>query len=71
MPFSSMTNPQWTPIREPFQEIGLEPVSLLLEIFQGKKLSSRNQILPVELVIGESTSPPPKYKGEITDERGF
>jgi DNA-binding LacI/PurR family transcriptional regulator len=62
VPFSSMTDPPLTTIREPFQEMGHEAASMLLKIVQGKKLSSRNQILPVELVIRDFTSPPPKER---------
>ncbi len=62
VPFSSMTDPPLTTIREPFQEMGHEAASMLLKIVQGEKLSSRNQILPVELVIRDSTSPPPKKR---------
>ena len=59
VPFSSMTNPPLTTVHEPLQKIGYEATNMLLEVIQGKKLSKRNIILPVELVIRQSTAPPP------------
>jgi DNA-binding LacI/PurR family transcriptional regulator len=64
VPFSSMTDPPLTTLREPFQEMGHEAASMLLKIVQGKKISSRNQILPVELVPRESTAPFARREGK-------
>ena len=61
VPFSSKTNPPLTTMHEPLQEIGYEATNMLLEVIQGKKLSKRNIILPVKLVIRQSTAPPPNY----------
>lgn len=56
VPLASMTDPSLTTIREPFHKIGHELVNLLLNLIQGKKLSKRHLVLPVELVIRKSTS---------------
>ena len=58
VPFSSLTDPPLSTVREPFQEMGLEAAGMLLRIVQGKRLSSRHPVLPVQLVIRESTAPP-------------
>ena len=57
VPLSSMTDPPLTTIREPFQEMGWEAARMLLKIVQGKRLSPRNQVLPVALVVRKSTAP--------------
>jgi DNA-binding LacI/PurR family transcriptional regulator len=67
VPFSSVTDPPLTTVREPFQEMGLEAAAMLLKIVRGKKLSSRHPVLPVELVIRESTAPPGR---KAMSERG-
>jgi LacI family transcriptional regulator len=54
VPFASMLSPPLTTIREPFQRMGQEATDRLLGIIQGKRLSPKNRILPVELVIRES-----------------
>jgi LacI family transcriptional regulator len=59
VPFSSLTDPPLTTVQEPFQEMGLEAAGMLLKIVQGKRLSSRHPVLPVELVVRESTASPP------------
>jgi DNA-binding LacI/PurR family transcriptional regulator len=64
VPFSSLTDPPLTTVREPFREMGLEAAGMLLKIVHGKKLSSRHPVLPVQLVIRQSTAPPPKKRRE-------
>lgn len=59
VPFSSMINPPLTTVHEPLHKIGYEATNMLLEVIQGKNLSKRNIILPVKLVIRQSTGPPP------------
>ena len=58
VPFASMLDPRLTTIRQPFREIGYEAVNMLLKIIDGKRLHNRNLLLPVELVVRESSSPP-------------
>lgn len=58
VPFASMTNPPLTTVREPFEKLGYEAANILLKIIHGKSLSQKHLILPVELVIRESTAPP-------------
>lgn len=58
VPFSSMIIPALTTVREPYREMGYEAVSMLLKIIQGKRLSKKSLILPVELVIRDSAAPP-------------
>ena len=60
VPFSSMTDPPLTTIREPFQEMGLEAAGILLKIVQGKRVSCRHPVLPVQLVVRGSTASPGK-----------
>jgi DNA-binding LacI/PurR family transcriptional regulator len=62
VPFSSMTDPPLTTIREPFQQMGMEAAGILLDRVSGKRQASRHRILPVELVIRDSTAPPPKKR---------
>lgn len=62
VPFSSMTDPPLTTIREPFQQMGMEAAGILLNMVSGKKHASRHRILSVELVIRDSTAPPPKKR---------
>jgi len=62
VPFSSMTDPPLTTIHEPFQEMGHEAASILLRIVHGKKTFPRQRILPVHLVVRDSTAPPPKKR---------
>ena len=62
VPFSSMTDPPLTTIREPFQQMGMEAAGILLDRVSGKRHASRHRILSVELVIRDSTAPPPKKR---------
>jgi DNA-binding LacI/PurR family transcriptional regulator len=62
VPFSSMTDPPLTTVREPFREMGLEAAGMLLKMVQGKRLLSRHPVLPVQLVVRESTAPPSKKR---------
>ena len=59
VPFASMIDPPLTTIREPFQEMGYEAADRLLKMIQGDRLSQRHLIFPNELVIRQSTAPPP------------
>ena len=54
VPLAPMTSPPLTTVHEPFQRMGQEATDMLLKIIQGKRLSARHRILPVELVIRES-----------------
>jgi DNA-binding LacI/PurR family transcriptional regulator len=65
VPFASMTDPPLTTVREPFQKMGHEAADMLLKIIRGKRLAKKHMILPVELVIRESTAPPPKQRRKI------
>jgi LacI family transcriptional regulator len=62
VPFSSMTDPPLTTIHEPFQQMGMEAAGILLNMVSGKKHVSRHRILSVELVIRDSTAPPPEKR---------
>jgi len=62
VPFSSMTDPPLTTIREPFQEMGLEAAGMLLEIVQGKKPFPRHKVLPARLIVRDSTAPPARKR---------
>jgi LacI family transcriptional regulator len=62
IPFACMTAPPLTTVREPFQQMGYEAAGMLLRIVQGKRLSPRNLVLPVDLVVRETTAPPPNRR---------
>lgn len=62
VPFSSMTDPPLTTIREPFQQMGMEAAGILLDRVSGKRHASRHRMLSVELVIRDSTAPPSKKR---------
>ncbi len=62
IPFSSMADPPLTTIREPFQQMGMEAAGILLNRVSGKKHAYRHRTLSVELVIRDSTAPPPKKR---------
>lgn len=55
---ASMTEPPLTTVREPFQEMGREAVDMLLKVIRGEKSLRKHLVLPLELVIRESTAPP-------------
>jgi len=58
VPFASMISPPLTTVREPFQRMGQEATDMLLRSIQGKRLSPRHRVLPVDLVIRESCGAP-------------
>jgi DNA-binding LacI/PurR family transcriptional regulator len=58
VPFSSMMTPGLTTVREPFHKLGNEAVEMLFSIIRGKRLSRKQVILPVELVVRGSTGAP-------------
>ncbi|TDV57478.1 LacI family DNA-binding transcriptional regulator [Actinophytocola oryzae] len=55
--FAGYLVPPLTTVRIPFQETGERAAQLLVDRIGGKAIPSRN-LLPVELVVRESTSPP-------------
>ncbi len=56
--FAGYLVPPLTTVRIPFQETGERAATLLLDRIGGKEIPSRD-LLPVELVVRESTAPPP------------
>jgi LacI family transcriptional regulator len=56
--FAAYLVPPLTTIRIPFQETGERAATLLLDRIGGQPIPARN-LLPVELVVRESTGPPP------------
>jgi len=57
VPFASMTDPPLTTIREPFRDLGYEAFGILYKLVRKKKISNRQIVLPVELIVRESTAP--------------
>jgi LacI family transcriptional regulator len=57
LPFAGYLVPPLTTVRIPFQETGEQAAALLVDRIGGREIPSRN-LLPVELVVRESTSPP-------------
>jgi LacI family transcriptional regulator len=55
--FAGYLVPPLTTVRIPFQETGEQAAALLVDRIGGKEIPIRN-LLPVELIIRESTSPP-------------
>lgn len=65
IPFASMTDPPLTTVSEPFQKLGQEATNMLLKTIQGKRLSQRHLILPVELIVRKSSAPPSPKKEDV------
>lgn len=57
MIFMDKVQPSLTSVRAPSREVGLEAGRLLLEIIKDEASSPRSILLPVELVVRESTGP--------------
>jgi LacI family transcriptional regulator len=62
VPFASMVTPPLTTIREPFQRMGYEAAVAIIKLIEGKRLLKNNVVFPVELIIRESTAPPPSMR---------
>lgn len=69
VPFSSMTDPPLTTIQEPFQEMGHEAARILLSIVHGNNDFQRHKVLPVKLVVRDSTAPAPRKRGKKYESR--
>jgi len=54
--FASMVEPALTTVKAPYREQGQKAVETLLQVMRGKRVSQRHHVLPVELVIRNSTS---------------
>lgn len=57
--FAQYLHPKLTTVSQPKEQIGHEVVRLLLDILGGRATALQNVTLPHELVIRESTAPPP------------
>jgi DNA-binding LacI/PurR family transcriptional regulator len=62
VPLASMTDPPLTTIRVPYRRMGAEAVKMLIKTVDGQRLSKKHLVLPVELVVRQSTAPPPAAK---------
>jgi len=62
VPFASMTDPPLTTVREPFQKMGQDAADILLKLIRRKRLRQKHLVLPVELIVRESTAPLPPQK---------
>ena len=51
-----MLNPPLTTIRVPKIEMGVEALKLMVNILKNKKSLSKKILIPVELIVRESTS---------------
>ena len=58
MPFAAHVVPALTTVRVPFDETGELATSLLLDRIRGKDIPAK-QLLPVDLIVRDSTGPPP------------
>jgi LacI family transcriptional regulator len=63
VPLACMTEPPLTTIRSPYQQMGHEAAGMLLDLLGGKRLAKKHLVLPVELVVRQSTAPPPLRDG--------
>ena len=59
LPLASYSRPGLTTIAQPIHELGTTAVSLLLRYLHEDEVPSQRVILDIELVIRESTAPPP------------
>jgi LacI family transcriptional regulator len=59
VPLACMTEPPLTTVRSPYQQMGHEAARMLVEMLGGKRLSQKQVVLPVELIVRHSTAPPP------------
>jgi LacI family transcriptional regulator len=59
MPFASRFAPPLTTIRLPHREIGVQAAGLLLDLLAVPGGPARQVLLPPDLVVRESTAPPP------------
>jgi LacI family transcriptional regulator len=62
VPFASMIEPPLTTIRVPYQQMGEEAAGMLLKLIQGKRISRKQLVLPIDLVIRQSTASPPRQR---------
>jgi len=59
VPFASMTEPPLTTVRVLYDRIGEEAINMIVNISDGKLTSKKKHVLlPVELVLRQSTGPP-------------
>ncbi|MCB1380706.1 MAG: LacI family DNA-binding transcriptional regulator [Alphaproteobacteria bacterium] len=56
---AALTDPPLTTIRQPRHQIGLSAIGAVMDIIDGRKDVVRDVILPHELVVRQSTAPPP------------
>jgi len=56
--FASFSCPPLTTIAQPMHAIGVRAVEILHDLMQGKEPETYSELLPVELIIRESTAPP-------------
>lgn len=57
---SEFSEPPLTTVKQPKKLMGQTAMNLLIDIIEGKPVENKNIILPTELIIRESTGPPPK-----------
>jgi LacI family transcriptional regulator len=62
-PLAEMVSPALTTVRQPLQEMAQKAVSLLLARIAGEDGEVQRHVLPTELVVRESTAPPPREAG--------
>jgi LacI family transcriptional regulator len=65
VPLASMTEPTLTTIRVPYQRMGEEAAAMLFKLIHGKRISQKQVVLPVDLVVRKSTGPPPARRKNI------
>ena len=58
VPIAKVLTPKLTTIRQPLQEMGSVATQLLLDLIDKTKNTPESVILPIELIIRESTAPP-------------
>jgi LacI family transcriptional regulator len=64
-PLAEMVSPALTTVRQPLQEMAQTAVSLLLARIAGEDSPVQRHVLPTELIVRESSAPPPRDSGRV------
>lgn len=62
-PSATLLEPTLTTFRQPLEQLGVRAVQKLLELAKGNPPEPRHEYLPIELIVRQSTAPPPTQRG--------
>ena len=60
--FAALTDPPLTTVAQPKEALGLEAMTLLLELLRNPQTPPRKRILPTQLIVRGSTAAAPRSK---------